>query len=424
MIDEIVSAYGNKLTVAVLGVGLALILLLAVLWLIRGRGGPSPFVRGGKNRQPRLQVLDAAAVDARRRLVLVRRDNVEHLIMIGGPTDIVIESGIGDDRHLAALEGAIARDRATIAAAEPEAKIAADPTPARITAATPPRADIAQPVEAARPTEPARPADVFRPAEAARAAEPPRMETRAAEPAMQADPRPTSAAAAPQPTQQPAAAIQPPAPQRVSQPVPSTPPQTRAADTIIVPPPERPVAAQLQPAVTPAAEPIAVRAAPPRSTEPDSKPSEPSLEAAGDMLDAVRQRMMSHPAPPRPAQDSGVELADFIPKVAAPAAAASAPVARPAIANPAAQVAAPAQAGPARPKELGSEFERILETEMARNLQTGELPDDLMERVVPQTPVQPRRDPPAPPITGASADPAMQNEIARIFGEMSVTRDK
>jgi hypothetical protein len=43
---------------------------------------------------PRLAVIDAAAVDGRRRLVLVRRDNVEHLLMIGGPTDIVVEPNI------------------------------------------------------------------------------------------------------------------------------------------------------------------------------------------------------------------------------------------------------------------------------------------------------------------------------------------
>jgi flagellar protein FliO/FliZ len=39
-------------------------------------------------------VIDAAAVDGRRRLVLVRRDNIEHLLMIGGPTDIVVEPNI------------------------------------------------------------------------------------------------------------------------------------------------------------------------------------------------------------------------------------------------------------------------------------------------------------------------------------------
>ena len=47
-----------------------------------------------RGRMPRLAVIDAAAVDGRRRLVLVRRDNVEHLLMIGGPSDIVVEANI------------------------------------------------------------------------------------------------------------------------------------------------------------------------------------------------------------------------------------------------------------------------------------------------------------------------------------------
>src|SRR6185295_17168077 len=37
---------------------------------------------------------DAASVDGRRRLVIIRRDNVEHLLMIGGPTDVVVETNI------------------------------------------------------------------------------------------------------------------------------------------------------------------------------------------------------------------------------------------------------------------------------------------------------------------------------------------
>ncbi|MGB8576221.1 MAG: flagellar biosynthesis protein FliO, partial [Pseudolabrys sp.] len=39
----------------------------------------------------RVAVIDAAAVDRRRSVVLIRRDNIEHLLMIGGPTDVVIE---------------------------------------------------------------------------------------------------------------------------------------------------------------------------------------------------------------------------------------------------------------------------------------------------------------------------------------------
>ncbi len=53
-----------------------------------------PSSGGGRNRQPRLAVLDSAIVDAKRRLVLVRRDNAEHLILIGGPSDVVVETNI------------------------------------------------------------------------------------------------------------------------------------------------------------------------------------------------------------------------------------------------------------------------------------------------------------------------------------------
>lgn len=93
MFQEILGENGPKFVVAVVVVLLGLLCLALVLWIVRGRPS-SPFIRGGRNRTPRLAVLDAAAIDTRRRLVLVRRDDVEHLVMIGGPTDIVIESRI------------------------------------------------------------------------------------------------------------------------------------------------------------------------------------------------------------------------------------------------------------------------------------------------------------------------------------------
>ena len=93
MPDNILGDQGSTLLMAVIIVAVALLALVGVFWLIRSRAA-STFIRGGKNRQPRLAVLDAAAVDTRRRLVLIRRDDVEHLVMIGGPTDIVIESRI------------------------------------------------------------------------------------------------------------------------------------------------------------------------------------------------------------------------------------------------------------------------------------------------------------------------------------------
>jgi flagellar protein FliO/FliZ len=71
-----------------------LILIGVTAWLVR-RFGRNPI--GGssaRGRQPRLAVIDAAPIDSRRRLVLIRRDNVEHLLMIGGPSDVVVEPNI------------------------------------------------------------------------------------------------------------------------------------------------------------------------------------------------------------------------------------------------------------------------------------------------------------------------------------------
>jgi flagellar protein FliO/FliZ len=77
---------------------LAFVAVLALFgvaaWLIRRFAGNRLGASTNRGRMPRLAVIDAAAVDGRRRLVLVRRDNIEHLLMIGGPSDIVVESNI------------------------------------------------------------------------------------------------------------------------------------------------------------------------------------------------------------------------------------------------------------------------------------------------------------------------------------------
>ena len=71
-----------------------LALIGAVAWGVRRFATNRIGTNTQRGRMPRLAVIDAAAVDGRRRLVLVRRDNVEHLLMIGGPTDIVVEPNI------------------------------------------------------------------------------------------------------------------------------------------------------------------------------------------------------------------------------------------------------------------------------------------------------------------------------------------
>lgn len=80
----------------VLFFALLVLVVLAGLWVMRNSlGGQSPMVAlFGPRPDRRLAVVEHASVDGRRRLVLVRRDNVEHLIMTGGPVDVLIESGI------------------------------------------------------------------------------------------------------------------------------------------------------------------------------------------------------------------------------------------------------------------------------------------------------------------------------------------
>lgn len=77
--------------------GLALVFVLALLGLVamllRRLAGGGPNVRRGKHR--RLALVEVMPVDAKRRLVLVRRDGVEHLILLGQERDLLVETGIG-----------------------------------------------------------------------------------------------------------------------------------------------------------------------------------------------------------------------------------------------------------------------------------------------------------------------------------------
>ncbi len=56
-------------------------------------GGRAAELEGGRNRVPRLGLVDSFDLDRQRKLLIVRRDNVEHLILVG-PTDVVVESNI------------------------------------------------------------------------------------------------------------------------------------------------------------------------------------------------------------------------------------------------------------------------------------------------------------------------------------------
>jgi hypothetical protein len=66
-----------------------LVVLVIVLMVWRA---VSPRMSG--RRGQRLGISEYYELDKTRRLVLIRRDNVEHLVMIGGPEDVVVEQGI------------------------------------------------------------------------------------------------------------------------------------------------------------------------------------------------------------------------------------------------------------------------------------------------------------------------------------------
>ena len=76
---------------------LALIFVLALIGVFgllarrMGLGFPTP---GKKGKGRRLSVIEVMTIDPKRRLVLCRRDESEHLILIGGGADVVVEGNI------------------------------------------------------------------------------------------------------------------------------------------------------------------------------------------------------------------------------------------------------------------------------------------------------------------------------------------
>lgn len=76
---------------------IALVAVLALIagltWLVR-RLGFGGVVAGRSGHDPRLQVIEVKVLDSRRKLVLIRRDNHEHLILLGASQDLLLESGI------------------------------------------------------------------------------------------------------------------------------------------------------------------------------------------------------------------------------------------------------------------------------------------------------------------------------------------
>ena len=75
----------------------ALIFVLALIGVLAWAARRYGFLRGtvrSRNGERRIEVVEIVPVDSKRRLLLLRRDGTEHLVLLGQTTDVVIESGI------------------------------------------------------------------------------------------------------------------------------------------------------------------------------------------------------------------------------------------------------------------------------------------------------------------------------------------
>ena len=86
---------------------LALIFVLGLILMathFAKRAGFGAAIPGRRGRK-RLSVTESVMIDGKRRLLLVRRDATEHLLLIGGTTDLVIETGLTPPAESAPAEG-------------------------------------------------------------------------------------------------------------------------------------------------------------------------------------------------------------------------------------------------------------------------------------------------------------------------------
>jgi flagellar protein FliO/FliZ len=281
-----------------------LALIGVAAWLVRRFAGNRLGANTNRGRMPRLAVIDAAAVDGRRRLVLVRRDNIEHLLMIGGPTDIVVEPNI-----VRAMPG---RDqippRAPVGGAELPPRIAPLPDSGNWTDADSGRPDIFDQAEPQMPEPPLRPA---RPSfvDEVRRPMPPALPERRSE---RSDPltgfTPESLGGRPEPRLEPRQEPR-------SEPIPS---RTTARNEPMIP---RPPRSSEPPKPPPVRAPERTVAAPPPIPSPPPI-SSPSLSAADQNLAEMAQRLEA--ALRRPAGEAAAE-----PRVGAPPVAPEPPASRP-----------------------------------------------------------------------------------------------
>ena len=68
--------------------------LIGLLAVLAKRFGFSPRVTRSARKDGRLSIVDVTNIDGKRKLLLIRRDDTEHLVLLGATTEVVIETGI------------------------------------------------------------------------------------------------------------------------------------------------------------------------------------------------------------------------------------------------------------------------------------------------------------------------------------------
>lgn len=86
----------NTILNAAFALGIVLVLILFGLWAMKFFLSASSNMARGRNR--RLTVVESVQIDARHKVTILRRDNVEHVIMTGGAQDVVLETGIAVEK--------------------------------------------------------------------------------------------------------------------------------------------------------------------------------------------------------------------------------------------------------------------------------------------------------------------------------------
>src|SRR4051812_32924739 len=86
----------SSATKYVIAFAIIFILLALFALVLRRLTGNRTTLAGerSRTRQPRLGIVDVYDLDRQRQLILLRRDNVEHLLLVGGPNDVVVETNI------------------------------------------------------------------------------------------------------------------------------------------------------------------------------------------------------------------------------------------------------------------------------------------------------------------------------------------